>query len=143
MNHDTSDLGSIDSSFMKKYTEVYSKNPLNQSTDAFKSLEFIANENGFACEKYQVTTEDGYVLGIFRIPGKLGEVGKVGGNSKPPVLLQHGLESDMMQWIYNRPSVAPAFVLARAGYDVWLGNNRGNRWSQNHVSLDPSSKEFW
>jgi len=49
----------------------------------------------------------------------------------------------MMQWVFNRPEVAPAFVLARAGYDVWLGNNRGNRWSTNHVSLDPASKEFW
>ena len=72
INHDMGNLGQIDSSLMEKYTEVYSKNPLNQSTDAFKSLEFIANENGFACEKYQVTTEDGYVLGIYRIPGKLG-----------------------------------------------------------------------
>jgi len=45
------------------------------------------------------------------------------------VLLQHGLEADMMQWVYNSPDKAAALVLARAGYDVWLGNNRGTRWS--------------
>ena len=49
----------------------------------------------------------------------------------------------MMQWVYQKPEVAPAFVLARAGYDVWLGNNRGNRFSQKHETLDPANKEFW
>lgn len=82
------DLGTFDSNMMKNYSEVYSKNPNELSTDAFKSLEFIANENGFACEKYQVTTEDGYILGLFRIPGKLGEKdSKLGDINKPVVLL--------------------------------------------------------
>jgi pimeloyl-ACP methyl ester carboxylesterase len=101
-------------------------------------MDFIANENGFKIEKHQVVTSDGYVLGIWRIPGKLqsGNDNEV----KPAVLLQHGLESDMMQWVFNRPEVAPAFVMARAGYDVWMGNNRGNRFSQGHVSLNPNSK---
>jgi len=63
--------------------------------------------------------------------------------SKPPVLLQHGLESDMMQWVMNKPEVAPAFVLAREGYDVWLGNNRGTRFSSKHTTLDPKKKPYW
>ena len=91
-------------------------------SDAFKTMEQIANEHGFKCEKTQVVTDDGYILGIYRIPGKLSGSAKPG----PPVLLQHGLEADMMQWVYNEPDVAPALVLARAGYDVWFGNNRGN-----------------
>lgn len=49
----------------------------------------------------------------------------------------------MMQWVFNRPSVAPALVLARAGYDVWMGNNRGNRFSQTHVSLSNKDKAYW
>lgn len=48
-----------------------------------------------------------------------------------------------MQWVFNRPSVAPAFTLARAGYDVWLGNNRGCRFSQTHKTLSNKSKEYW
>ena len=47
-------------------------------------MEEIANENGFRIEKHQVVTEDGYILGIWRIPGNLSENPT---NSKPPVLL--------------------------------------------------------
>jgi hypothetical protein len=48
-------------------------------------------------------------------------------------------------WIINYPDVAPAFVTARAGYDVWLGNSRGNTFSFKHTRLDPKKDEaeFW
>jgi len=38
--------------------------------DAFKTLEQICFENGFKSEGTTVVTEDGYVLGLRRIPGK-------------------------------------------------------------------------
>lgn len=34
-------------------------------------------------------------------------------------------------------------MLVDAGYDVWLGNNRGNIYSRNHTSMLPSEKRFW
>lgn len=96
-------------------------------------------ENGWSQESYSVKTEDGFVLQLFRIPGKLGEnVVK-----KPAVLLQHGLECDMMFWMMNSAELAPAFILANQGYDVWLGNNRGTRFGAFHTTLDKKSEAFW
>jgi len=43
----------------------------------------------------------------------------------------------------NKPEVAPAFVVARLGYDVWLGNTRGNKYSQEHISLTTYDAAFW
>jgi lysosomal acid lipase/cholesteryl ester hydrolase len=53
------------------------------------------------------------------------------------------MNSDMMQWVFNTPKVAPALVLAKAGYDVWLGNNRGTKESDKHVTLKDTDKHFW
>lgn len=36
-----------------------------------------------------------------------------------------------------------AYMLAKKGYDVWLGNARGNTYSRKHKSLDPEKRPFW
>jgi len=89
--------------------------------------------NKFVFEEYQVTTSDGYILSLHR----LYEPGMPTSNPYPPVLLQHGIEDSSIQWVINDPEKSPAFILAKEGFDVWLGNNRGNHYSMKHVKYSP------
>ena len=57
--------------------------------------------------------------------------------------MMHGIECDMNFWTPNEPSIAPPFVLASQGYDVWLGNNRGNRYAQYHTTLNSKEGDYW
>lgn len=59
------------------------------------------------------------------------------------VYWQHGLLDSSDMAVMNSEDKAPAFMLANRGYDVWLGNSRGNWHSRNNTHLSPDQKEFW
>ncbi|KAL6653004.1 hypothetical protein ACP70R_011929 [Stipagrostis hirtigluma subsp. patula] len=97
---------------------------------------------GYKCEEHTVTTEDGYILSLQRIPSGRSSGGAAAA-AKIPVLLQHGLMMDGVTWLMNSPDESLGYILADNGYDVWIANSRGTVYSRGHTSLSSTDPAYW
>jgi len=59
------------------------------------------------------------------------------------VFLQHGFLQNSEAWVVRGPGKALPYILVDAGYDVWLGNNRGNKYSFKHRIYPVNTDKFW
>lgn len=104
---------------------------------------------GYEAEEHIVQTKDGYLLGLHRLQWRRGEEGQrvnCGRNSakKRVAYLHHGLLMNSEVWVCltDEQRCLP-FELVERGFDVWFGNNRGNKYSKKSIHSSPTSVEFW
>ncbi|XP_063979676.1 lipase 3-like [Diachasmimorpha longicaudata] len=95
---------------------------------------------GYNAETHAIKTADGYLLSLHRISG-----GKKypPGPGKPVVFLQHGILASSAVWVLPGPAKGLAYILADNGYDVWMGNSRGNTYSRGHENLTTTDSKYW
>lgn len=97
----------------------------------------LVEKAGYEGEAHQVETKDGYLLKVHRI------LPRSSGVTKFPVFLMHGLIAASSDYIMTGPKIALAYYLSDNGYDVWMGNARGNKHSEKHKTLSKRSGQFW
>ncbi|KAJ8922569.1 hypothetical protein NQ315_007599 [Exocentrus adspersus] len=99
---------------------------------------------GYPVESYEVQTEDGYILDMFRIPPRQQANKKIQHSITNAVFLMHGMLTNSESFIYGGPSESIALRLADLGYDVFVGNARGTIYGQRHTKLNPKKDAaFW
>lgn len=106
--------------------------------DAHLNITQLATKYGYLIEEHTVQTDDGYILKVHRIPR---------GKKKDPnnlvVFLMHGFVESSDSWVLQGPDNALAYILADEGFDVWMGNARGNKYANRHTIMDPKDSDFW
>jgi len=92
----------------------------------------------YQCECHDITSADGFVLQTARLRPQTSTP------FKGVAFLMHGFLTTGMDWVVQ-PGTSNnlAYMLSDAGFDVWLGNNRGNVFSVANSKMDINTEEFW
>lgn len=103
--------------------------PRKEGGGAREDISELANGTGFPSPQTSTTASVG--RGRRRLSG-------------PPILVIHGAMMSSEAWLCQR--IARKNLVLRLfdeGYDVWLTNRRGCKYSQKHISYKPYETRFW
>ena len=88
---------------------------------------------GYPLEEHSVTTSDGYVLTMHRIPRR---------GARDVAFFQHGVLDTSLGWVAGGTGGSAALAAHDSGFDVWLANTRAN---PPQVNVDPAKQgaKYW
>ncbi|KAG2438460.1 hypothetical protein HYH02_010914 [Chlamydomonas schloesseri] len=118
----------------RSYSRLYGSVASYQAaTEAPSDALSVIRSAGYPHELHTVTTADGYVLRLERIPRP---------GARDAVFFMHGVLDTSMAWVSGGVTGSQAFAAWEAGLDVWLGNSRGNAPRQHS---DPACRggRYW
>ncbi|GFR48097.1 hypothetical protein Agub_g9782 [Astrephomene gubernaculifera] len=104
-----------------------------QATETPSDALAVIRAAGYPHELHTVTTEDGYVLRLERIPRP---------GARDVVFFMHGVLDTSIAWVSGGVTGSQAFAAWEAGMDVWLGNSRGNAPRQ-HQDPARRGRRYW
>ncbi|SCU84255.1 LAME_0C08812g1_1 [Lachancea meyersii CBS 8951] len=121
---------------------VYSSKLVEEVVNA-NDIIGICRAHGFEAHEHVVKTQDGYLLTVHRIVSRHTTLRDLR-LKRPVVYFHHGLLTNSELFLLGQSTEkCLPFLLVERGYDVWLGNNRGNKYSRKHITLSSKSTQFW
>lgn len=120
--------------------------PVDNAAYADFAAAMTTGGSNYGWQAYQVTNLSGDNLAMYRLTTDA--IGTALTDTMGPILLQHGMFSDVYDWLERTDTITDALPikLANAGYDVWLSVGRGRDGSDTHTTLDladPISKALY
>lgn len=102
----------------------------------------LIERRGYPAEIHaDILTDDGYFLDMQRIPrGKDSNTNTI--TKRPPILFVNPLFASSDLYVTAANSLT--FDLADLGYDVWLLNTRGSKYSRHHINTTVNyNSSYW